>query len=65
MRILVNAAPVLARASEGQAKQVDASGRVAGVVVHSVVSLPAAASVAVEFVGDEREADGILVLRRL
>jgi hypothetical protein len=61
----VNGAPILAKASDGQAKHIDASGRVAGVTLLTVIMLPRDAQVSVEYVGDEREATGILSLRKL
>lgn len=65
MRLHVNGAPALAKASDGQAKHIDATGRIAGVVLQTVVMLPRDARIAVEFVGDEREATGLLSLRKL
>ena len=65
VRVHVNGAPVLAKVSDGQAKHIDASGRVAGVVMLTVVMLPRDAQLSVELVGDEREATGILGLRKL
>jgi hypothetical protein len=65
IRVHVNGAPVLAKASDGHAKHIDASGSVAGVVLQTVVMLPKGAQVSVEYTGDERDATGLLSLRKL